>query len=79
MESTHKKIKELRTQFHLSQEYVAKYLGIDTFAYAEIELGSREPSSDEIAKLNKIFGITLYNLKLYPQDKREIQKLLLTK
>lgn len=70
------RIRELRTQFHLSQRYMAKYLGIDTSAYAEIELGSREPSSDEITKLNKIFGVTLDNLKPYPQDKREIQKLL---
>ena len=72
-------IKKLRCEFHLSQKYVAKYLGIDTSAYAEIELGNREPSSDEIAKLNKIFGVTLDNLKLYSQDKREIQKLLLAK
>lgn len=79
MKNTHKKIRELRAQFHLSQEYVAKYLGIGASAYAEIELGSREPSLDEIAKLNKIFGITLDNLKLYPQDKREIQKLLKVK
>lgn len=69
-------IKKLRCEFHLSQEYMAKYLGINTSSYAEIELGNRKPSLDEIAKLNKIFGITLDNLKLYPQDQKEIQKLL---
>ena len=56
-----KNIEKLRCEFHLSQKYMAKYLGIDISSYAEMELGNREPSSDEIAKLNKIFGVTLDN------------------
>ena len=56
-----KNIEKFRCEFHLSQKYMAKYLGIDISSYVEMELGNREPSSDEIAKLNKIFGVTLDN------------------
>ena len=54
-----KNIEKLRCEFHLSQKYMAKYLGIDISSYVEMELENREPSSDEIAKLNKIFGVTI--------------------
>lgn len=53
-----KRIRNLRTGLHLSQDYMANQLGIDRKDYTQIESGKREITSDEIAKLSEMFGVS---------------------
>ena len=39
MRALYERIKEARTELHLSQDYVAKFLGVNRTAIVEIELG----------------------------------------
>jgi len=58
MANVHERIKELRTQLHLSQDYVARYLGINRATYTQMENGKRKVLADEVAKLSRLFGVT---------------------
>ena len=58
MANVHERIKELRTQLHLSQNYVARYLGINRATYTQMENGKRKVLADEVAKLSSLFGVT---------------------
>ena len=58
MANVHERIKELRTQLHLSQDYVARYLGINRATYTQMENGKRKVLADEVAKLSNLFGVT---------------------
>lgn len=51
------KIKKTRKSLGLSQERVAKSLGINRVAISQIENGDRKISAEEIAKLSKIFNV----------------------
>lgn len=62
MASVHERIKELRTQLHLSQEYVAKFLGLSRSTYTQMENGNRKVLADEVAKLSELFGVTTDSL-----------------
>jgi len=53
------KIKEFRTEKGLSQEQVAKAIGVSRPTYSAIELGKQELSLDEAKKLATLFGIGL--------------------
>ena len=61
MDSTHERIKELRSRLHLSQDYVAKYLGIEKSAYEQIEKGDCMLSVDDADRLSALFGVTVCN------------------
>lgn len=52
------KIKELRSGLHLSQEYVANYLGLSRTSYTQMENGNRKITADDIAKLSTLFGVS---------------------
>lgn len=61
-----KKIKYFRDKLDLSQNYVAKKIGIQRVALSQIENGKRKITAGEIFKLSKIFNISsdiLLNLK----------------
>ena len=58
MEGINERIKKLRVQLHLSQDYVAKYLGINRSTYTQMENGNRKVLADEIAKLSNLFGVS---------------------
>ena len=62
MANLYERIKELRTQLHLSQDYVAKYLGINRSTYTQMENGNRKVLADEVAKLSELFGVTTDSL-----------------
>ena len=62
MANVHERIKELRTQLHLSQDYVARYLGINRATYTQMENGKRKVLADEVAKLSNLFGVTTDNM-----------------
>lgn len=51
------KVKELRTQKGLSQEQLAKAIGVSRPTYTAIEAGKQELSLDEAKKLATLFGI----------------------
>jgi len=62
MTNLYERIKELRTQLHLSQDYVAKYLGINRSTYTQMENGNRKVLADEVTKLSELFGVTTDSL-----------------
>lgn len=51
------KIKELRTEKRLSQEQVAKVIGVSRPTYTSIEAGKQKLDLEEAQKLAKLFGI----------------------
>ena len=57
MRAIYERIKEARTELHLSQDYVAKFLGVNRTAIVEIESGKRKVSADELGKLSELFQI----------------------
>lgn len=57
MSELHKRIKKARTDLHLSQEYVSKFLGVNRTAIVEIESGKRKVSADELKKFSELFQI----------------------
>jgi len=52
-----KKVKTIRERLGLSQETLAKELGISRVAVSQIENGDRKVSAEEIVKLSKVFNI----------------------
>ena len=61
MDSTHERIKKLRTRMHLSQDYVAKYLGIEKSTYEQMEKGDCMLSVDDVDRLSTLFGVIVCN------------------
>ena len=57
MRALYERIKEARTELHLSQDYVAKFLGVNRTAIVEIESGKRKVSVDELGKFSELFQI----------------------
>ena len=58
MKALQERIREYRTQMHLSQEYVADHLGISRAAVTQIELGKRRVSAEELAGFSQLFGVS---------------------
>ena len=58
MANINERIKELRTQLHLSQDYVANFLGVNRSTYTQMENGKRKVLAEEIAKLSNLFGVS---------------------
>ena len=58
MRALYERIKEARTELHLSQDYVSKFLGVNRTAIVEIESGKRKVSADELRKLSELFQIS---------------------
>ena len=57
MRALYERIKEARTELHLSQDYVAKFLGVNRTAIVEIESGKRKVCADERRKFSELFQI----------------------
>ena len=51
------KIKEFRLKNNLSQEYIAKAIGVSRPTYTAIEVGKQQLSADEAKKLSSLFAI----------------------
>lgn len=66
-------ISELRKQHRLSQESVAKKLGITRPTYIQIERGERDLTITEAEKLSRLFGITLDDIRTGKISTPEIQ------
>ena len=52
------RLKNARLGLHLSQDYVAKKLGIQRTAIVAIENGTRKVSADELNKFSKIYNVS---------------------
>ena len=57
-----KKLKEYRNKLGLTQEKVAKSLGLSTQTYQNYELGRREPDNNTLIKLAEFYNISLDEL-----------------
>lgn len=57
MGALNERLKKARTELHLSQEFVAKFLGVTRTAIVEIESGKRKVSAEELHKFSKLFSI----------------------
>lgn len=57
-----KRIQQLRNDTGLSQEKFALKIGMDRTYYASVELGKRNISLKNIAKISNGFGITISKL-----------------
>ena len=58
MKKLSERIKAYRNQLHLSQEYVANYIGINRATVAQMELGNRKITAEELLKLSTLFGVS---------------------
>ena len=67
MKGVYERIKEYRIQLNLTQEYVAKYLGINRATVTQMENGKRKVSADELSKLCVLFGVSADSL-LYGEE-----------
>jgi len=56
-------INELRKKHHLSQERVAKQLGITRPTYVQIESGALDVTMNQAEELSKLFGITVEEIR----------------
>ena len=63
------RLKEAREYVGLTQEEVAKLLGVSRVIITNIESGSRKVSAEELSKLAKIYGWTME--ELLEGEKRE--------
>ncbi len=58
MKGVYGRIKEYRNQLHLSQVYVANYLGINRATYTQMENGNRKITAEDLSKLSTLFGVS---------------------
>ena len=52
------RLKKARTELHLSQDYVAKFVGVNRTAIVEIEAGKRSVKTEELKKFSELFQIS---------------------
>lgn len=57
-EDIHLKIRAVRRDLDLSQDYVAKKLGVEQQTVSDIELGKKQINQDLLGKLSEIFGVS---------------------
>ena len=57
MRTLYERIKVARIELHLSQDYVAKFVGVSRTAIVEIESGKRKVSADELGRFSELFQI----------------------
>lgn len=78
MNKMNDRLKKARTDSHLSQEYVAKFLGINRSAVVEIESGKRKVSAEELGKFSELYLIPIDDL-LYGKTESDTERLLIKK
>lgn len=52
------RIIDLREKRNMTQTELAKQMGLDKSSMSKIESGTRKVSSDELAKLSSVFGVS---------------------
>ena len=56
------RLKQARKALKLSQEFVAKQIGISRTTIVNIEAGCRKVSADELAKFSELYGVNIEEL-----------------
>lgn len=54
----YERLKKARTELHLSQDYVAKIVGVNRTAIVEIESGKRSVKTEELRRFSELFQIS---------------------
>jgi transcriptional regulator with XRE-family HTH domain len=67
------RLKSARTYLNLSQEYVAKHLGIPRTAISAIETGQRNISTNELKIFSELYGLTCDQIVHGEDDNQEIK------
>lgn len=62
MKTLNERLRNVRIRLHLSQEYVSRFIGVNTTSVAEIENGGRPVSDDELTKYSELFLIPVDEL-----------------
>jgi transcriptional regulator with XRE-family HTH domain len=71
-----RRIRDLREDYDLTQEYLAKYLSCSQSAYSKIEAGKRQLSIDYLIKLSSLYRVStdyLLGLTDYPYRYKKLQ------
>ena len=72
MKTLPEKLRDARDRLGLSQEYVAKAIGLGRPTITQIELGNRKVSSEELAKFCKLYHLSAdYLLNTQPQKSNQ--------
>ncbi len=66
------RLRKIRKRLKLSQEFVAKQLGMTRTTIVAIEAGTRKVTSDEIIKFAKLYGVSADEL-LYGEVNEDIE------
>lgn len=78
MKNVGERIRDARTQLHLTQDYVARQVGIGRSALADIERGRRKVSAEELGRLSEVFLVPMEQL-LYGRETEEPARVLARK
>lgn len=60
-----KRLKEIRNQKKLTQEYVAENIGIEPKSLSQIETGKSYPTAENLNKIMDVLGVTPFDLFNY--------------
>jgi transcriptional regulator with XRE-family HTH domain len=66
------KIRELRSEADLTQEALARKIGVKREAIAQIESGANRPSPRTLRGLSEVFDLPIDELKQYPTKPRKV-------
>lgn len=58
----HERLKVIRKQLKLSQEFVAKQMNLSRPTISAIESGQRKVTAEELAKFSKLYGVSTEEL-----------------
>ena len=64
-------LKEHRTRCSMTQEFVAEAMGVSRQAVSKWETGTADPSTSNLLKLAKLYGVTLEELIRAVQPEQE--------
>lgn len=62
MRNMNERLKQVRKGLKLSQEFVAKQLGMTRTTIVAIEAGTRKVTTDELTKFSELYGVTIDEL-----------------
>lgn len=62
MDKLAERLRSARNGLHLSQDYVAKNIGINRASIVQIEAGNRKVSADELSRFSIIYGYSVDEL-----------------
>lgn len=73
------RLKKIRKSLHLSQEFVAKQMGMTRTTIVAVESGNRRISAEELGKFSELYGVTMETLIYGTNDLDSEMKLLYRK